>query len=93
MTAASGNGISLSEIRESVNEITCTVLEREVLDEAVDLFDQGITSVVFIRILALLAEKYGIKIDIHELEEASIDTLSAQIHAQLNGTPLTVGGS
>jgi acyl-coenzyme A synthetase/AMP-(fatty) acid ligase/acyl carrier protein len=82
MTALSGAGISAAEIRRSVDEIVQTVLERDDLDPAVDLFDQGATSLAFIRIVAQVNEKYGITVDVAKLDEASVDALSVLVAAQ-----------
>lgn len=85
VTAAPGSGITLDEVQESVSEIARAVLERDVIDKTIDLFDQGSTSLAFIRIMALLAERHGITIDVEALEEASIESLAAQMYAQING--------
>ncbi|MFJ1561520.1 acyl carrier protein [Streptomyces mirabilis] len=72
-------------VRESVKEAVAQVLEREGVDPAVDLFDQGVTSLAFIRIVAQLNEKYGVKLDVTELEDASIDSLAALVDAETGG--------
>jgi acyl carrier protein len=92
MTASTGADTPGNDIRHTVSEIAQVVLDREKIDEAVDLFDQGATSLAFIRIVAQLNERYGITVDVQALEEASIDSLSALIGTQLEGKPLTVGG-
>ncbi|MFE2971075.1 acyl carrier protein [Streptomyces sp. NPDC059340] len=69
-------------IRRSVEDAVHAVLERDAVDPAVDLFDQGVTSLAFIRIVAQLNEKYDITLDVAELEEASIDALSALVDTQ-----------
>jgi len=75
----------MADIREAIGEIARTVIERDV-DPAVDMFDQGATSLAFIRILAEVNQRYGITVDVAELEEASVDELSAlamqQVHSQ-----------
>lgn len=58
------------------------VLDRDV-DSSVDLFDQGATSLAFIRIVAKVNERYSITLDVTELEEASADMLSALVAEQL----------
>lgn len=78
--------VSATAIRRSVTEIVSTVLEGGGIDPAVDLFDQGVTSLAFIRIVAQLNEKYDITLDVAALEEASIDTLSALVDTQTTGT-------
>jgi len=75
-------GVTTADIRQEVNEITRTVLERDV-DPSIDLFDQGTTSLAFIRIVAQLNERYDITVDVAELEEASVDQLSALVAQQL----------
>lgn len=77
--------VAATGVRESVKEIVGLVLERDGVDPTVDLFDQGVTSLAFIRIVAQLNEKYGIKLDVAELEEASIDSLSALVDAETGG--------
>ncbi|MBT2418892.1 acyl carrier protein [Streptomyces sp. ISL-22] len=77
--------VSATGIRRSVEEIVSTVLERDGVDPAVDLFDQGVTSLAFIRIVAQLNEKYAITLDVAELEEASIDALAALVDTQTAG--------
>ncbi|WJY42756.1 acyl carrier protein [Streptomyces sp. P9-2B-2] len=91
MTAPSGIGGSVSEIRQSIGEIVRTVLERKGIDPAVDLFDQGATSLAFIRIVAQVNERYDTTVDVTALEEASVDSLSALVDAQIKSEePLTV---
>lgn len=92
MTASFGADTPGNDIRHTVGEIAQVVLDREKIDEAVDLFDQGATSLAFIRIVAQLNERYGITVDVQALEEANIDSLSALIGTQLKDKPLTVGG-
>ncbi|WP_051877293.1 acyl carrier protein [Streptomyces natalensis] len=88
MTALPRTGESASGIRKSIGVIVRTVLEREAVDSAVDLFDQGATSLAFIRIVAQVNEKYGITVDVTALEEASIDSLSALVEAQITSQEL-----
>jgi hypothetical protein len=67
------------------------VLERDV-DPAVDVFDQGATSLAFIRAVARISEHYDIAVDVSELEEASVDLLAELVARQLNSSvPATVG--
>jgi acyl carrier protein len=89
MTTQSDFGIFVQDIRQSVDEIVRTVLDREDIDSEVDIFDQGATSLAFIRIVARLNEKYDIAIDVSTLEEASIDSLSALIGAQASSSRRT----
>jgi acyl carrier protein len=63
------------------------VLDRDV-DPAIDVFDQGATSLAFIRIVAEVSERYGITVDVAELEEASIDRLSELVAEQLKHDPV-----
>ena len=76
-------GIPVADIRQTIGDITRAVLERDV-DPAVDMFDQGATSLAFIRIVAEVNERYDITMDVAELEEASVDVLSALVARQLN---------
>jgi acyl carrier protein len=76
-------GVPVAGIRETIGDITRTVLERDV-DPAVDMFDQGATSLAFIRIVAEVNERYGITVDVAELEEASVEEMSALVAQQLN---------
>lgn len=82
MTALPSAGVPVTDVRQTLREIVRTVLERDV-DPAVDVFDQGATSLAFLRIVAEINERYDIGIDVAELEEASVDTLSAFVAEQL----------
>lgn len=75
--------VPVADIRATVGDITRAVLERDV-DPAVDIFDQGATSLAFIRIVAEVNERYGITVDVAELEEASVDELSALVAQQID---------
>jgi len=76
-------GVPMADIRQTIGDITRTVLEHDV-DPAVDVFDQGATSLAFIRIVAEINERYDITVDVAELEEASVDEMSALVTQQLN---------
>jgi acyl carrier protein len=82
MTAPLGTRASAADIRQTVGEIVQTILDRDV-NSAVDLFDQGATSMAFIRIVAEVNKRYEITLDVTELEEASTDTLSGLVAEQL----------
>jgi acyl carrier protein len=82
MTALPSAGVPTADIRQTVKDVVTTVLARDI-DPAVDMFDQGATSLAFIRIVAELNERYDITVDVAELEEASVDTLSALVAQQL----------
>ncbi|WP_019925405.1 acyl carrier protein [Nocardia sp. BMG111209] len=56
-----------------------TVTERDDVDPVVDMFDQGVTSLAFIRVVAQINENYGVTVDVEELDEASVDTLTALV--------------
>jgi acyl carrier protein len=86
MTSTNITGITGTQvpgILQSVSEIILAVLERDTVEPEVDLFDQGVTSLAFLRIIAQLNEKYDITLDVAELEEASIDSLSALVAHQV----------
>jgi acyl carrier protein len=83
MTAPVRTDVAVTDIRPVIQEIMRAVLERDV-DPAVDVFDQGATSLAFIRIVAQIGERYGIAVDVGELEEASTDQLSELVAEQLN---------
>lgn len=85
MTTQPGVGISISDLHQSVSDIARVMLDRPNVDPAVDLFDQGATSLAFIRMLAKMNEMYGITVDVAALEEASIDSLAALVHSQVTG--------
>ncbi|MEV4706146.1 acyl carrier protein [Actinoplanes sp. NPDC049316] len=87
MTSAQQTGITAAEVARAVTDIVHTELAREV-DPAVDMFDQGATSLAFLRIVARVNERFDITTDVGELEEASVDGLSALVAAQL-GAPNT----
>lgn len=80
-----------AEIRGWLDETLRSVMDRAP-DPAVDLFDQGLTSLAFIRLVARVNERYEIEVDVTTLDEASVEALAALIAAQVNsGKPLTVG--
>jgi acyl carrier protein len=81
MTTLSDAGVT-ADIAQAVREITRAVLECD-LDPSVDMFDQGATSLAFLRIMAQVNERYGLTVDVGELEEASIDALSGLVARQL----------
>jgi acyl carrier protein len=83
MNAPPSAGTAIADIRPAIREIVRTVLERDV-DPCVDVFDQGATSLAFIRIVAEVSERYDITVDIGELEEASVEMLSALVVQELN---------
>ncbi len=83
MSAPPSAGVAAADIRLTIREIVRTVLERDV-DPSVDVFDQGATSLAFIRIVAEVSERYDITVDVGELEEASVDMLSELVAEQLN---------
>jgi acyl carrier protein len=72
-------------IRQWIGDTVCTVTERDDVDPAVDMFDQGVTSLAFIRIVAQINGNYGITVDVEELEDATIDSLSALVQALVDG--------
>lgn len=82
MTAPPSAGVAVADTRQMIREIVRTVLERDV-DPSVDVFDQGATSLAFIRIVAEVNERYDITVDVAELEEASVDALSGLVAEQL----------
>jgi acyl carrier protein len=82
MTASPSAGVATADIRQTIGEIVHAVLERDV-DPAVDLFDQGATSLAFLRIVAEVNERYDITMDVAELEEASTDELLGLVAQQL----------
>ncbi len=84
MTGANTTTMRLApEIRQSVSRIIRNVTERDDLEPGGDLFDQGVTSLAFIRIVAHINETYNIDVDVAELDEAHVDSLSALVAAQL----------
>ncbi|MFH8347417.1 acyl carrier protein [Streptomyces sp. NPDC018045] len=91
MTASIRTGEGTAGIKQEIDAIARTVLEREAVDPAVDLFDQGATSLAFIRIVAQVNEKYDIAVDVTALDEASVDSLSALAQAHITSQePLTL---
>ncbi|MFC0527593.1 acyl carrier protein [Phytohabitans kaempferiae] len=82
MTALPNTGVPVADVRQTITDIMRTELERDV-DPSIDIFDQGATSLAFIRIVAQVNDKYGINVDVAELEEASIDTLSGLVAQQV----------
>jgi acyl carrier protein len=82
MTAPPSAGVTVADVRQTISEVLRTVLERDV-DPSIDVFDQGATSLAFLRVVAEINEKYDIAMDVAELEEASVDTLSALVAEQL----------
>ncbi len=82
MTALRSTGTDLPEVLSTIGGIARRVLERDV-DPAVDVFDQGATSLAFIRMLAEVGSRYGVTVDVAELEEARLDLLSQLVVDQL----------
>ena len=82
MTAPPSAGVAVADTWQTIREIVRTVLDRDV-DASVDVFDQGATSLAFIRIVAEVNERYDITVDVAELEEASVDTLSGLVAEHL----------
>ena len=82
MTAPPSARSSAADIPQTIREIVRTLLDRDV-DYSVDLFDQGATSLAFIRIVAEVNERYDITLDVTELEEASTDMLSELVAEHL----------
>jgi acyl carrier protein len=82
MTAPPSAGVAVADAWQTIREIVRTVLDRDV-DPSVDVFDQGATSLAFIRIVAEVNERYDITVDVAELEEASVDTLSELVAEHL----------
>jgi acyl carrier protein len=81
MTALPAASVA-ADIGQAIREIAHAVLERDV-DPSIDMFDQGASSLAFIRIVAQVNERYLITLDVGELEEASIDALSGLVAGQL----------
>jgi acyl carrier protein len=75
-------GTDVSEVVSTIGGIAHRVLGRDV-DPAVDLFDQGATSLAFIRLVAEVGARYGVTVDVAELEEARIDLLSQMVVDQV----------
>jgi|GEM_PF-4777666 len=75
-------GTDISEVLSTIGGIAHRVLGRDV-DPAVDLFDQGTTSLAFIRMIAEVGARYGVTVDVAELEEARIDLLSQMVVDQV----------
>jgi len=76
-------GPTVADVKQTVTNIVRAELERDV-DPSVDVFDQGATSLAFLRIVAQVNEKFDITADVADLEEASIDGLSELVAAQIN---------
>lgn len=84
MTAAQRTDVSVSDIRQNTIGLVKAMLDRDVIDPEVDLFDQGVPSLVFLRILARINEEYGIAVDVSTLDEATIGALSVLVKDQLS---------
>jgi acyl carrier protein len=82
MTGPPRAGVPVTDVRETIMDIVRTHVDREV-DPSMDVFDQGVTSLAFLRIVAQINEKYDITMDVAELEEASVDVLSGFVADQL----------
>lgn len=83
MTTVPSTGPVTAEVTQEITAIVRAVLERDEIDPAVDLFEQGATSLAFIRIVSQLNEHYDISADVASLEEASIEALAELISAQI----------
>lgn len=81
MTTLPSAGAPVTDILQTIETIVVTELDRDI-DPAIDVFDQGATSMSFIRIVAQINEAYGIALDVGELEEASVDALSELVVQQ-----------
>lgn len=82
MTTPASAPEQTTDVRATVLEVMRTVLERD-LDPTVDVFDQGATSLAFVRALAQINDRFGITVDVGELEEASIDEVAVLVARQL----------
>jgi acyl carrier protein len=83
MTSLRSAGVGVAEVRTTISAIARDVLDRDV-DPAVDLFDQGATSLAFLRIIAQIGERYGVTVDVAELEEARLDTIADIVSTDLS---------
>ncbi|HEY3748194.1 MAG TPA: acyl carrier protein [Pseudonocardiaceae bacterium] len=84
MTSIPATQSSVDDIRESIQQMARAVLERAAIDPAVDLFDQGATSLAFLTIVAQVNDRFSISLDVSELEEATIDMITALVHQQVS---------
>jgi acyl carrier protein len=73
-----------SGIRRTVIDVVGAVLDGDQVDPATDLFDQGVTSLAFVRMVARLNQEYNTAFDVTELDDVSIDSLAALVEAQLS---------
>lgn len=65
---------------EEVAGLVREILDRPDLSADADIFDHGGTSLSFVRILAQIRHRFGVTIDVAELDgEATATTLAAQI--------------
>lgn len=74
---------TVTEVRDVVTEVAGAVLEREI-DASLDLFDQGATSLAFIRIVTEVGERYGIEVRVEDLEEASVQLVADLVVLQIS---------
>jgi acyl carrier protein len=84
MTPLAGTSVPVADIRQTISEIVRAVLGREDVAPSVDVFDQGATSLALIRIVTQINGTYDVTVDVAELEEASVDTLSVLVAAQIS---------
>jgi acyl carrier protein len=73
------------DVRQWIGETVRTVTERDDLDPVADLFDQGVTSLAFIRAVAQINENYGVTVDVEQLDEVTVDSLTALVQRLLTG--------
>lgn len=73
---------SVADVRDVVTEVAGAVLEREI-DTSLDLFDQGATSLAFIRIVTDVGERYGIEVRVEDLEEATVQLVADLVVLQI----------
>jgi|GEM_PF-5313210 len=72
---------------EEVAELVREILDRPDLPADADIFDHGATSLSFVRILAQIRQRYGVSIDVTELDgEAAATTLAAQVAGSTSST-------
>jgi acyl carrier protein len=84
MTAVPSTGTpGKADIRRAVADVVTMKVGREV-NPSIDLFDQGVTSLAFIRAIGELTDRYGVELDVTDLEEASVDALVELLDRQLS---------
>lgn len=77
-----------SETTAAVLELVREVLNKPALEADQDVFDHGATSLAFVRILALVNERFGVMVPVAELAGSAT---AATLAAHVANAPTSIG--